>query len=629
MSLASPVPYAALSWTWGSYDATFPILVNGNIFNVSENLFSALLYLRKRSIRFLWVDRICINQEDFKERASQVQLMQDVYRTADHVLIWLGEEDKYSVRAFDDLHGIVGHRAITGIVPDDLVNPVSMVLPPNAWEAISCILFRPWFRRLWILQEVISAKRAWILCGSDCIEFGHFLAIVRKMLREGSVEFIMSHHPRGPELDSSAIEAMKKQLEFIVHAHRGRGDIDQLQRYNPRLLNLLCATRWAKSKLPHDKVYAILGLNRLMDFEDLAFSNSETVDIEVNYEISPERVSINATKAIISSMKSLDVLRFAGKGRNMNDQLPSWVANWATTDLRRVPKGQAPEPLVLLERTYRDRDHDFLDELCCSPVIGRTSGRHHRDLDTPTQLESFKLTEDDILTVNGALLDVVSSVSMHDLEESISTRPDENFSLTNTSTIQSSYDSVEMVTYVQSWVEYWAKLATQASRYLSKFEARRPLWALLETSIASDGDRPTSFEEFLKTTREIISLCRAGGDRLSQLRFKDKDKLQFEEWVPQLANKARVIFQVVNAIVEGGTIASTRKKYVGIVPHGARSGDLICGILNHEEPVVLRRKNVNKFTFLGHIKLSKHDLEHLLKSLRPRRAKTVTQFTLI
>ena len=623
------MPYAALSWTWGSPGPTFPILVNGNIFNVSENLFPALLYLRKRSIRFLWVDYICINQEDLKERASQVQLMQDVYRTADHVMIWLGEEDKYSVRAFDELHGIVGHRAITGIVPDDLVNPVSMVLHPNAWEAISCILFRPWFSRLWILQEVIAAKRAWILCGSDSIQFELFLAIVRKILRERSLEFIMSHHPRGAELGSSAREAMKKQLEFIVHAHRGRGDLDELQRYNPRLLNLLCATRWAQSSEPHDKVYAILGLNKLMESEVLAFSNSETVDLEVNYEISPERVSINVTKAIISSMKSLEVLRFAGKGQNMNDQLPSWVANWATEDLQRVPKGQAPEPLVLPERTYRDRDHDFPDELCYSPVIRRTSGRHHGDLNAPTQLESFKLTENDTLIVNGALLDVVSSISKHDLEESISKRPDKNFFLTNTSTIQSPYDLVELVTYVQSWVEYWAKLATHASRYLSKFKARRPLWALLETSIASDADRPTSFEEFLKTTQEVKSLCRAVGDRLSQLRFKDKDKLQPEEWAPQLANKAQVIFQVINAIVEGGTIASTKKKYIGIVPRGARSGDLICGILNHEEPVVLRRKNVNEFTFLGHIKLGRHDLGHTLKSLRPRRAKAVTQFTLI
>jgi hypothetical protein len=71
--------YAALSYTWGSAAPTVPILLQGQVTLVSETLYLALLHLRKRKVALIWVDALCINQEDLAERARQVSHMAEVY----------------------------------------------------------------------------------------------------------------------------------------------------------------------------------------------------------------------------------------------------------------------------------------------------------------------------------------------------------------------------------------------------------------------------------------------------------------------------------------------------------------------------------------------------------------------
>ena len=72
VNLHSSGDYVALSYTWQQQAPSVPILVNGRMVLVSENLYPALLHLRKRGFTTLWIDAICINQRDLPERASQV-----------------------------------------------------------------------------------------------------------------------------------------------------------------------------------------------------------------------------------------------------------------------------------------------------------------------------------------------------------------------------------------------------------------------------------------------------------------------------------------------------------------------------------------------------------------------------
>ncbi|KAF8849427.1 HET-domain-containing protein, partial [Acephala macrosclerotiorum] len=87
--------YEALSYEWGSsQDTTHSILLNDQSFLIRHNLWQALRALRSETEeRVLWVDAICINQEDVLERNHQVEMMGDIYRLANEVLIWLGDDE--------------------------------------------------------------------------------------------------------------------------------------------------------------------------------------------------------------------------------------------------------------------------------------------------------------------------------------------------------------------------------------------------------------------------------------------------------------------------------------------------------------------------------------------------------
>jgi hypothetical protein len=85
------IPYEALSYTWGDTKRTARITLNGRSLLVTENLYTALLHLRSSSEdRIMWIDAICIDQDNWEERGHQVQLMGDIYQQAERVVVWLG-----------------------------------------------------------------------------------------------------------------------------------------------------------------------------------------------------------------------------------------------------------------------------------------------------------------------------------------------------------------------------------------------------------------------------------------------------------------------------------------------------------------------------------------------------------
>ncbi|KAF8859326.1 heterokaryon incompatibility, partial [Acephala macrosclerotiorum] len=85
--------YEALSYVWGESDPPCWILCNGQRKSVTPNLGAALRRLRyKEKWRLVWIDAICVNQEDLDERSQQVMLMRNIYSPARRVIVWLGED---------------------------------------------------------------------------------------------------------------------------------------------------------------------------------------------------------------------------------------------------------------------------------------------------------------------------------------------------------------------------------------------------------------------------------------------------------------------------------------------------------------------------------------------------------
>ena len=80
--------YEALSYVWESADNPQLVFINDSEMSVKGNLHAALLHLRDPFIdRILWIDAICINQEDDEEKSHQVRLMAKIYAKASRVIV--------------------------------------------------------------------------------------------------------------------------------------------------------------------------------------------------------------------------------------------------------------------------------------------------------------------------------------------------------------------------------------------------------------------------------------------------------------------------------------------------------------------------------------------------------------
>lgn len=100
----SLIDYDALSYAWDSRDMPLNMQVDGALLPVTANLFNAVSALRiAGEDRILWIDAICINQNDKKERGHQVRQMASIYRTARAVVVWLGLATPYTDTILDKL----------------------------------------------------------------------------------------------------------------------------------------------------------------------------------------------------------------------------------------------------------------------------------------------------------------------------------------------------------------------------------------------------------------------------------------------------------------------------------------------------------------------------------------------
>jgi len=168
--------YEALSYVWGESQDTVPISLGLSLFEVRTNLYDALEHLRSRKKpRKLWIDAICINQDEVSERNHQVQQMAYIYQAAARVLVWLGPNSFESVNAI---------HSLTKINSPSLSDAREQIIQMKGWEweNLLSLLTRPYWKRVWIIQEVVLAVDLEIICGEDKIPWRYlekFLRIIK------------------------------------------------------------------------------------------------------------------------------------------------------------------------------------------------------------------------------------------------------------------------------------------------------------------------------------------------------------------------------------------------------------------------------------------------------------------
>jgi hypothetical protein len=131
--------YEALSYVWGSSGKRQSVFIDGRDLSVTENLHTALSHLRDRSFnRMIWLDSICINQADDREKERQIQLMAKIYGQANRIIVYLGEATNDSDQALEDIR----------IAAEDESTELSS--SEESQKAVLKLLERPWFRRIWV-----------------------------------------------------------------------------------------------------------------------------------------------------------------------------------------------------------------------------------------------------------------------------------------------------------------------------------------------------------------------------------------------------------------------------------------------------------------------------------------------
>ncbi|KAF4993519.1 hypothetical protein FGRMN_6448 [Fusarium graminum] len=359
--LDNPPEYTAISYCWDDPTEVARIeFQNGDSLPLSRTLFDLFNSLKKKSSRFtLWIDAICINQENTSEKEVQVPLMGRIYSCAKEVLVWLGNSDRITQDAFRFMRA---GEADSQTRPDPVVRSSSFyakiqsvyrrvsLLPQqkndkSGLESILLLLQRPWFQRVWVIQEVTAGSNVQVGCGDDRVDMNQFSdgvsAIWNTFTGLGRYQ---DDHPAvlGFWCVTRMISIREEYQKKAAEEQRG-----------VCYETLLQAAFHCQATRSRDKVFAFHGI-----------ADNRPVP-KANYRIAEDQVYIDTAKALLCNGDSLDLLALSWMGRGREY---STVPTWAP-DLR---YHAYDEPLVLCNSAGWDAG----GHLTISPQID--AGSPHR-----------------------------------------------------------------------------------------------------------------------------------------------------------------------------------------------------------------------------------------------------------
>ncbi|KAI0545983.1 HET-domain-containing protein [Xylaria curta] len=314
------IAYEALSYTWGSPENLSEAWALGPqpvLMKIGANLALALKHLRHADQpRVLWVDALCINQDDIDEKNVEVSRMRHIYSCATQTIIWLGEEMDGSSHALKTL-GYFAEQVewFSGVMVGDAPGAEKPFwwrpnyhLPYDqvTWESIRKLFQRPWFSRVWVLQEaLLSGSRGVVQCGAQSIPW--------PLLRKS----IMSLTER-----ENAPVDLKNWMASYRNALMG----------GPAGSNLAHLFQWVKYRHTtdqRDNVYGLLGLV----LEAIAD------EILVDYRLPVSEVYKSAVITHVNVTKSLDMLTICRLSEKM-DGIPSWVPSFSADRAGTITKSR-------------------------------------------------------------------------------------------------------------------------------------------------------------------------------------------------------------------------------------------------------------------------------------------------
>ncbi|KAF3061497.1 Heterokaryon incompatibility protein 6, OR allele [Daldinia childiae] len=296
--LTNPHSFEALSYCWAgetnNNDKAKSIFIGTfwDIVPITRNCDSALRLLLSKGHLNLWVDSICINQENPYERSHQVSIMRDIYSKASQVLVYMGPA------ADDSDDAMVALNMLSQAVEPDLSSSQKL--------GLEHIFKRRYFSRVWVIQEIIMARKVTLYCGDKSISWTSFSDL---------------------QVPYRYIHNVPWLLEYSKGNNKRMSDLDDL-------LRLLDATSSCQASDPRDNVFAMLGLLR----------NSISEGLGPDYLLSKEEVYIGIASYLILRHGKTEILFYPKQ--HPPSSLPTWVPDWSIYRPAKIPLEYSEDNMV-------------------------------------------------------------------------------------------------------------------------------------------------------------------------------------------------------------------------------------------------------------------------------------------
>lgn len=333
-SITSKLKYEALSYVWGSSEDQVTVEVvqsaspdmkigtlsslSSTALEVSRDLYNTMRRLRTvEDPRAMWIDAICINQADLSERSREVRRMRDIYRLAFRVVMYLGPGSSNSGLALSTL-SYLGQQVETS--KTSFVLPAPERRETDWWfsaphiprydrrrQAIMDLIMRPFFQRLWIIQEMqLANHRAVVQAGDAQVPWYY----VRRGLERS---WQISYDGHGPYPLTNVAHQVYQRFTYVTNI--------SMKLASAALEDFFVVTMRSECSDLRDKIYGFLGLLPIRMARRTQPRYSATI---------PE-VYKEAFLAILEYARRLDLLAFAAPNDKGNiNPLPSWVPDFSS-----------------------------------------------------------------------------------------------------------------------------------------------------------------------------------------------------------------------------------------------------------------------------------------------------------
>jgi hypothetical protein len=516
--------------------------------------------------RLLWIDAICINQDNDEDKSQQVRLMREIYDTASRVIVWLGSPPEACLaHAFFNKLSIQKSRNTS---EEALLLP-TLINDDNAeWLAFRKLLSHPYWTRVWVVQEIVVARAAHVYYGNEFWEWDRFAKTVCSLLPEekgtllrkiNRLEGLTVPHFAGVE-KVSMIDTVRRQYKIRQQNHDNLASLPRI------LLNFSDSL----ATVEKDRVFAFLGITSASADDTLQPDYSRT-DREV-FEVVARH----------SLRTKLPFLYFsvAGLANGIeSDEWPSWVP-----DLRKAPGTRLPFPLW-----------DF--------------GKYQASAENQPKVDI--LEADHEIGVDGVFVDEIDFVAA--TESAI--YPNEAAQLSQHGRFTTEPDMLafcerELSRYEEAW-----KIAEQRTPeiYAPNGQSRKEaFWRTWLCDMSSNPfESETYFGEDYKKWMELgwpkIRNGRLIYDRDSLETSPDQGGVDLLEDGTDPASQDLpdlTWFPLRLSLISfRRQFAVTKKGYMALVVPGIRAGDVVCVFSGAETPHALRRDNsggsCRKFRLVG------------------------------